>query len=151
VAEHVDHVRHLAPLIELEQPGSRRPPCARLRALARDRRARARPRSLTAAHDREARTVQRHIRDARFPAVKSLTSFDIGAIPGLNKKLALDLARRAFVGRREIINMPGACLRLDPLGPSGTGKTHVACGIGLAACQRGVTTRFAAAAAIVQR
>ena len=33
-------------------------------------------------------------------------------------------------------------------GPSGAGKTHVACGIGLAACQRGVKTRFATAAAM---
>ncbi len=42
-----------------------------------------------------------------------------------------------------------ACLQHDALGPSGTGKTHIACGIGLAACQRGVKTRFATAAAIV--
>jgi len=35
------------------------------------------------------------------------------------------------------------------LGPSGTGKSHVATGIGLAACQRGVKTRFTTAAAIV--
>jgi len=53
------------------------------------------------ARDREARTVERRIRDARFPAVKSLESFDFDAIPGLNKKLVLDLARCEFVARRE--------------------------------------------------
>jgi DNA replication protein DnaC len=97
--------------------------------------------------DREARTVERRIRDARFPAVKSLESFDFDAIPGLDKKLVLDLARCEFVARRENVIMPQACLRHDALGPSGTGKTHIACGIGLAACQRGVKTRFATAAA----
>lgn len=109
-AENVDHVRYLTRLIELELL------------------------------DREARTVERHIRDARFPAVKSLESFDFDAIPGLNKKLVLDLARCEFVARRE---------NVIALGPSGTGKTHTVCGIGLAACQRGVKTRFATAAAIV--
>ena len=45
-----------------------------------------------------------------------------------------------FVDRRE---------NIIALGPSGTGKTHVASGIGLAACQHGIKTRFATAAAIV--
>ena len=35
--------------------------------------------------DRERRTVERRIREARFPAVKSLDSFDFPAIPSLNK------------------------------------------------------------------
>ncbi len=84
-----------------------------------------------------------------MPAVKSLESFDFDAIPGLNKRLVLDLARCEFVARRENVIMLEACLQHDALGPSGTGKTHIACGIGLAACQRGVKTRFATAAAIV--
>jgi DNA replication protein DnaC len=109
-AENVDHVRYLMRLIEPELL------------------------------DREARTVERRIRDARFPALKSLESFDFDAIPGLNKTLVLDLARCEFVARRE---------NVIALGPSGTGKTHAVCGIGLAACQRGVKTRFATAAAIV--
>ena len=43
--------------------------------------------------DRERRLVERRIRDARFPAVKSLDSFDFTAIPSLNKMLVLELAR----------------------------------------------------------
>jgi DNA replication protein DnaC len=35
------------------------------------------------------------------------------------------------------------------LGPSGTGKTHIALGLGLAACQRGLKVRFTTAAALV--
>jgi len=84
--------------------------------------------------------IDRRVKAAKFPAIKSLESFDFDAIPALNKKLVLDLARAEFVGRRE---------NVIALGPSGVGKTHVALGVGLAACQRGIKTRFATAAAIV--
>jgi DNA replication protein DnaC len=40
--------------------------------------------------DRERRTVERRIKEARFPAVKSLDSFDFTAIPSLNKTLVLE-------------------------------------------------------------
>ena len=43
--------------------------------------------------DRERRMVERRIKEARFPAVKSLDSFDFAAIPSLNKTLVLELAR----------------------------------------------------------
>ena len=42
-----------------------------------------------------------------------------------------------------------ACPRHDALGPSGTGKTHVALGLGLAACQKGMSVSFTTAAALV--
>ena len=87
-----------------------------------------------------ARMIDRRIKAARFPAIKSLESFDFDAIPTLNKKLVLDLARGEFVSRRE---------NVIALGPSGVGKTHVATGLGLAACQRGIKTRFVTASAIV--
>ena len=90
--------------------------------------------------DREAQMIDRRIKAAKFPAIKSLESFDFDAIPALNKKLVLDLAHGEFVG---------CCENIIALGPSGGGKTHVALGIGLAACQRGLKTRFATAAGIV--
>jgi DNA replication protein DnaC len=90
--------------------------------------------------DRERRMVERRIRAARFPAVKGLDSFDFAAIPALNKMLVLELARCAYVGQRE---------NVIALGPSGTGKTHLALGLGLAACQRGVAVGFVTAAALV--
>ena len=43
--------------------------------------------------DRERRMVERRIRAARFPAVKSFDTFDFAAIPSLNKPLVLELAR----------------------------------------------------------
>ena len=84
--------------------------------------------------------VERRIRAARFPAVKSLDSFDFPAIPSLNKALVVELARGEYVERRE---------NVIALGNSGTGKTHVALGLGLAACQRGVSVGFTTAAALV--
>ena len=61
--------------------------------------------------------VERRIKAARFPAVKSLDSFDFLALPSLNKTLVLELARSEYVLRRE---------NVIALGNSGTGKSHVA-------------------------
>ena len=84
--------------------------------------------------------VERRIKEARFPAVKSLDSFDFAAIPSLNKTLVLELARCEYATRRE---------NVIAVGNSGTGKTHIALGIGLAACQKGLSVGFYAAAALV--
>jgi len=51
--------------------------------------------------DRERRMVERRIKAARFPAVKSLDTFDFTAIAGLNKMLVLELARCEYVARHE--------------------------------------------------
>ena len=52
----------------------------------------------------------------------------------------LELARGEYVERRE---------NVIALGNSGTGKTHVALGLGLAACQKGMSVGFTTAAALV--
>ncbi len=90
--------------------------------------------------DRERRMVERRIKAAKFPATKSLDSFDFKAIPKLNKMQVLELARSEWIDRRE---------NVIALGPSGTGKTHVALGLGLAACQKGLSVSFITAAALV--
>jgi DNA replication protein DnaC len=90
--------------------------------------------------DRERRMVERRIKEARFPAVKSLDSFDFATIPSLNKTLVLELARSDYVARRE---------NVIAVGNSGTGKTHIALGLGLAACQKGLSVGFTTAAALV--
>ncbi|WP_319530438.1 IS21-like element helper ATPase IstB [uncultured Cohaesibacter sp.] len=90
--------------------------------------------------DRERRMIERRIKAAKFPATKSLDSFDFKAIPRLNKMQVLELARCEWVDRRE---------NVIALGPSGTGKTHVALGLGLAACQKGMNVGFTTAAALV--
>ncbi len=90
--------------------------------------------------DRERRMVERRIKQARFPAVKSLDAFDFKAIPSLNKMLVLELARCEYIERHE---------NVIALGNSGTGKTHVALGLGLAACQKGLSVGFTTAAALI--
>jgi DNA replication protein DnaC len=92
--------------------------------------------------DRERRTVERRIRAARFPAVKSFDTFDFTAIPGLNKMLVLELGRCEYILRRD---------NIIALGNSGTGKTHVALALGLAACQKGFTVTFTTAASLVSQ
>jgi DNA replication protein DnaC len=109
-AEGVDHVRYLLRLAELELI------------------------------ERERRMVERRIKEAKFPAVKSLDSFDFLALPSLNKALVLELARSEYVARRE---------NIIAVGNSGTGKTHIALGLGLAACQKGLSAGFTTAAAMV--
>ena len=109
-AEGVDHVRYLLRLAELELI------------------------------ERERRMVERRIKEAKFPAVKSLDSFDFLALPSLNKALVLELARSEYVARRE---------NIIAVGNSGTGKTHIAIGLGLAACQKGLSVGFTTAAAMV--
>ena len=71
-AEGVDHVRYLLRLAELELI------------------------------ERERRMVERRIKEAKFPAVKSLDSFDYLTLPSLNKALVMELARSEYVARREI-------------------------------------------------
>ncbi len=90
--------------------------------------------------DRHHRMVERRIRAARFPAVKSLDTFDFLAIPSVNKQLVMQLARCEYIDRRE---------NVIAMGNSGAGKTHVALGLGLAACQRGLSVGFTTASTLV--
>jgi hypothetical protein len=54
--------------------------------------------------DRERRMVERRIREARFPTVKSLDCLDFTALPSLNKTLVLELARCEYIARRQNAN-----------------------------------------------
>ena len=92
--------------------------------------------------DRHQRMVERRIRAARFPAVKSLDTLDFPAILSLNKALVMELARCEYIQDRE---------NVIAVGNSGTGKTHVALGLGLAACQRGMSVGFTTAAGLVHK
>ena len=52
----------------------------------------------------------------------------------------MELARSEYVARRE---------NVIALGNSGTGKSHIALGLGLAACQKGLSVGFTTAASLV--
>jgi DNA replication protein DnaC len=90
--------------------------------------------------ERERKGTDRRIRAARFPAPKSLDDFDFGAVPSLNKKQVLELARCEWIDRRQAVVL---------LGNPGTGKTHLAIALGQAAAQRGYGVRFFTAAGLV--
>ena len=90
--------------------------------------------------ERRQRMVERRTRAARFPAVKSPDTFDFPAIPSVNKTLVMELARCEYIQRRE---------NVIAVGNSGADKTHVALGLALAACQRGLSVGFTTAAALV--
>jgi len=83
--------------------------------------------------ERERKAAERRLKAARFPAAKTLDEFDFLARPSVNKPLILDLARGDYLCRREDISM---------VGPSGTGKTHLATALAMAACAQGKRVRF---------
>ena len=83
--------------------------------------------------DRQRRMVERRIKQAKFPTLKSLDSFNFTVIPSLNKAQVMELARCEYVDRKENVIL---------LGNSGTGKSHIATGLGLAACQKGLPVLF---------
>lgn len=84
--------------------------------------------------------VERRIKQAMFPVIKRLDSFDFTVIPSVNKALVTELSRCEYIDRKE---------NVIALGNSGTGKTHIATGLGVAACQKGLSVLFATAASLV--
>ena len=89
---------------------------------------------------RSANALQARIRAADFPVHKDFDTFDFAAVPGLNKLKVLELARGGWIDQKT-----NACL----IGSPGTGKTHVAVALGLAACRQGKRVRFVTAAGLV--
>ena len=83
--------------------------------------------------ERERKAAERRLKAARFPAAKVLDEFDFAARPSVNKPLILDLARGDYLARHENVLV---------VGPSGTGKTHLATALGMAACGQGMRVRF---------
>ena len=83
--------------------------------------------------ERERKAAERRLKAARFPAPKALAEFDFAARPSVNRALLLDLARGDYLTRRENVLL---------VGPSGTGKTHLATALAMAACAQGRRVRF---------
>ena len=95
---------------------------------------------ITQVTQREQNQRKRRIKAARFPVLKELADFDFSAIPSLNKARVLDLTRGEYIAKRESILL---------VGNPGLGKTHLAIGLGLAACRQGHKVRFWTAAGLV--
>lgn len=82
------------------------------------------------------------IRAARFPSRKSLEEFDFDHARGLKRELIAHLGTLDFVTAKDNVLL---------LGPPGTGKTHLATGLAIRACQAGHRVLFATAAQWVTR
>ena len=83
---------------------------------------------------RAAGRLQRRIREARFPLIKPLETFNPAAASGLDLRVFRELISCDYIKQgRNVIFM----------GSSGTGKTHMASGLGLEACKKNYKTRFA--------
>lgn len=90
--------------------------------------------------EREQRAAQRRIKSAKFPVLKTLENFDFAAQPAINETLVRQLANGEYLDARENVLL---------IGNSGTGKTHLATALGLAACAQGKRVRFWGATALV--
>ncbi len=67
--------------------------------------------------ERERRMIERRIKAAKFPATKSLDSFNFKVIPSLNKVLTMQLARGEFIDRRAISSHWGQAAQVKPISP----------------------------------
>jgi DNA replication protein DnaC len=91
---------------------------------------------------RESHGGEGRIRAARFPARKSLEDFDFDHARGLKRETIAHLGTLDFVAGKENVVF---------LGPPGTGKTHLATGLAMRACQAGHRVLFATASQWVAR
>jgi DNA replication protein DnaC len=85
---------------------------------------------------RKDRLMNRRLKAARFPFVKTLDDFDFTFNTTINKRQILDLASCRFIVKSE-----GALF----LGPPGVGKSHLAISIGMAAIHHGYVVRYLSA------
>ena len=83
--------------------------------------------------DRERRATERRLREAQFPVLKTLETFDFVAQPSINEPLVRELLRGDYLQQRENVLL---------VGNPGTGKTHLATALGFAACTQGKRVRF---------
>ena len=91
---------------------------------------------------RRANALKARIKQAAFPVEKDFDTFDFSVATSLPKQKILELSRGERIVRRENL-----CL----IGSAGTGKTHAATALGLAACRQGRRVRFFTAATLVNR
>src|SRR5262249_55680105 len=82
----------------------------------------------------------RRIAEARFPRLKRLADFSTDVVPAITPALLARLASGTYLDNGEPVVL---------LGDSGTGKTHLLIGLGLAACEQGRRVRYVTTAALV--
>ena len=90
--------------------------------------------------ERAERRRQRRVHEARFPRMKRLADFELSAAPSVNPATIATLAAGAYMDSGEPVVL---------LGDSGTGKSHLLIGLGVAACEQGRSVRYATCAQLV--
>jgi len=91
-------------------------------------------------HDRRERRSLRRTREARFPIAKTLESFDFSRAPQMPEARLRKLTDGDYIDRAEAVIL---------VGEPGTGKTHLATALGMAAAQQGRRVRFVTAGRLV--
>ena len=90
--------------------------------------------------DRAERRRARRITEAKFPRVKRLSEFNVDIVPTIQPAQLATLASGAYLKAGEPVVL---------VGDSGTGKTHLLIGLGLAACEEGRRVRYVTTAQLV--
>jgi DNA replication protein DnaC len=88
---------------------------------------------------RDANRQKRRIIEAKFPVIMTLDQYDFSLMPQLNRSLILELAQGRYLAAHENILLAGDI---------GTGKTHIATALAVAACQQSYRVRFVTAAGL---
>ncbi|MGI6358844.1 MAG: IS21-like element helper ATPase IstB [Bacillota bacterium] len=94
----------------------------------------------TEIHSRQENQRKQRIRQAKFPSMKTLDTFEFSNLPDIDPALIWHLAECNFIDKQENIVF---------IGNPGTGKTHLSTGLALMACKKGYRVRFYTAAALV--
>jgi DNA replication protein DnaC len=90
--------------------------------------------------ERDRHAIENRIREAQLPRVKTLEEFDFSQAPQIPAARIRELAEGGYIERSEPVVFIGEC---------GTGKSHMATGLCLAACRQKRRVRFTTAAALV--
>lgn len=90
--------------------------------------------------ERDERLVTRRIKEARLPRVKTLDDFDFASAPNISPMQIRELAEGGYITRCESVIFNGE---------TGTGKTHLASALIVAACRQKRRARFTTAAELV--
>ena len=90
--------------------------------------------------DREKRATERRIKEANFPLIKTIDTYEFSAQPSINEALVRELLRGEYLDKRENVLL---------IGNPGTGKTHLASALAFSACAQGRKVRFHTATHLV--
>ena len=93
-------------------------------------------------HGRDVKRIERLIKQAKFPLIKTIDAFDFSKIPKLNKHQILSYCEGNFLSKKE---------NLIFIGNPGTGKTHLSIAIGYQLCQRNKKVLFTTGNALITR